>query len=77
MQSKSNSSKEDQIVTTTCSYDCGARCLLKVHIQDEKIVHISTENREGLFIQACPRGLAQKSVIYHSALIPRHGQTHS
>ena len=50
------------IYTTTCSYDCGGRCLLKVYVRDGKIEKISTENREGLDIRACPRGLAQKAV---------------
>ena len=66
MLAKSNPRQDDQIVTTTCSYDCGGRCLLKVHIQGQKIVHISTENQKGLHLQACPRGLAQKAVVYHS-----------
>ena len=56
---------EDRIFTTTCSYDCGGRCLLKVHVRDGKITHISTENRKGLHIQACPKGLAQQSVVHH------------
>ncbi len=56
---------EDRIFTTTCSYDCGGRCLLKVHVRDGEITHISTENRKGLHIQACPKGLAQQSVVHH------------
>jgi anaerobic dimethyl sulfoxide reductase subunit A len=66
MPANSNRNQDEQIITTTCSYDCGGRCLLRVHIRDQKIAHISTENRKGLHIQACPRGLAQKSVVYHS-----------
>jgi anaerobic dimethyl sulfoxide reductase subunit A len=66
MPANSNRNQDDQIITTTCSYDCGGRCLLRVHIRDQKIAHISTKNRKGLHLQACPRGLAQKSVVYHS-----------
>ena len=51
------------IKTTTCSYDCGGRCLLKVHVKNGKISQISTENRNGLHLKACPRGLAQKNVM--------------
>lgn len=58
--------KNRQILTTTCSFDCGGRCLLKVHIQNNRIEHISSENRNGLHLKACQRGLAQKSVVYHS-----------
>ena len=65
MQTKNRSKKEDRIVTTTCSYDCGSRCLLKVHIRDNTITRISTENQKGLHIQACPKGLAQHSVVHH------------
>ncbi len=71
MQHKTNRNKNDQIVTTTCSYDCGGRCLLRVHVRDEKIAHISTGNRNGLHIRACPRGLAQKAVVYHSDRLTR------
>lgn len=57
--------KNDSTVTTTCSYDCGSRCLLKVHAQDGKMARISTENQKGLHLQACPKGLAQLSVVGH------------
>jgi len=60
-----NYGKKDRIVTTTCAYDCGGRCLLKVHLRGGKIAHISTEDRNGLHLQACPKGLAQKSVVGH------------
>ncbi len=65
MQLKARRKKEDRIITTTCAYDCGGRCLLKVHVRDGEIAHISTENRKGLYIQACPKGLAQQSVVHH------------
>ena len=56
--------KQLEIITTTCSYDCGARCLLKVHVKDGKIFRITTEKIRGLNITACPRGLLQKEVVY-------------
>ncbi len=65
MHLKPDSNKADQISTTTCAYDCGSRCLLKVHLRDKKIVHISSSNREGHYLQACPRGLAQASAVNH------------
>ena len=55
--------KGQNVITTTCAYDCGGRCLLKVHIKDGNISRISTEKRGGLHIQACPRGLAQDAVL--------------
>ena len=63
MAHETPSDTNERIMTTTCSYDCGGRCLLKVHVKDDKIQHISTENRRGLEVRACPRGLAQKAVV--------------
>ncbi len=65
MKPNADHGKKDRIVTTTCSYDCGGRCLLKVRVRDEKIVDIGTEDRHGLHVKACPRGLAQKDVVHH------------
>ena len=61
MTDASNATTET-IYTTTCSYDCGGRCLLKVHVRGSRIKKISTGNVEGLDLRACPRGLAQKAV---------------
>jgi len=54
----------EKIITTTCSYDCGARCLLKVHLKEGRILRITSGKVKGLGISACPRGLAQKDVVY-------------
>jgi len=53
----------ERFMTSSCSYDCGGRCLLKIHVRDDKIHHISTKKHHGLDIRACPRGLAQKAVV--------------
>jgi len=63
---KAKPEKNRQILTTTCSFDCGSRCLLTVHVRNNRIEHISSENRSKLHLKACLRGLAQKSVVYHS-----------
>jgi anaerobic dimethyl sulfoxide reductase subunit A len=62
MASKHISNPEEIVKTTTCSYDCGARCLLKVHLSNGKIKRIGTDTRHGPGLKACPRGLAQGHV---------------
>ena len=54
----------DQIVTSTCSGDCGARCPLQVYMQDGKVMRITTDDRFGPDLRACARGLAQRDVLY-------------
>jgi len=52
----------EQIKTTCCSYDCGGRCLLKVHLEDGKIKRLTTDPRPAPSLKACRRGLAQHEV---------------
>ncbi len=61
---KRHLSEKKESVTTTCSYDCGARCLLQVFLKDNKVERIASKNESNLKLTACPRGLAQKEVLY-------------
>ena len=55
---------EEQVVTTTCSWDCGSRCLLKVHVSAGRISRIETDERPMPSLKACLRGLYGKEVVY-------------
>jgi anaerobic dimethyl sulfoxide reductase subunit A len=59
-----SSAAEERIVTTACAWDCGSRCLLKVHVSGGKISRIETDDRPMPSLKACPRGLSQKEVVY-------------
>ncbi|MBT8365641.1 MAG: molybdopterin-dependent oxidoreductase [Deltaproteobacteria bacterium] len=64
MNRKNHSKKQEKVITTTCSYDCGGRCLLKVHVCDGRISRIATDNTRGPGLKACIRGLSQNEVVY-------------
>ncbi len=60
----SSKDSTEKVVLTSCSYDCGARCILKVRVRDGRIVHIGTDDRPMPSLKACVRGLAQKDVVH-------------
>jgi anaerobic dimethyl sulfoxide reductase subunit A len=55
---------EGEVKITTCSYDCGGRCVLRVHVSSGVIERISTDDSPGPGLKACSRGLSQKDVVY-------------
>jgi anaerobic dimethyl sulfoxide reductase subunit A len=57
------SAGDPRLVTTTCSFDCGARCLLRVQVADGRVARIGTEKRSEFGLTACVRGLSQKEVL--------------
>jgi anaerobic dimethyl sulfoxide reductase subunit A len=57
------------IVTSTCSHNCGGRCVVNAHVRDDRIIHISTDmrrwNPEHPPLPACARGVGQIERVYH------------
>lgn len=55
---------EEKIVITTCTHDCGGRCLLKVHVRDGVITRIETDDGAEPQLRACVRGRAYRQRVY-------------
>jgi hypothetical protein len=55
-----NSDSPSKVVTTSCYYAYGDRCLLKVYVDKGKISRIGTDESQMPNLKACPKGLAQK-----------------
>jgi hypothetical protein len=59
-----DSAAEEGVVTTTCSWNCGYRCLLEAFISSGKVSRIETDERPMPSLRAHPRGFSQKEVVY-------------
>jgi anaerobic dimethyl sulfoxide reductase subunit A len=59
----------EEIVTTTCGHNCGGRCVVNAHVEDGRIVRISTDPRrwtpEVPPLPACVRGFGALERVYH------------
>ncbi|OGP87441.1 MAG: hypothetical protein A2156_13490 [Deltaproteobacteria bacterium RBG_16_48_10] len=64
MSSKVPLTQSEKVVMTSCSYDCGSRCLLRVHVKDGRIERIRSDDRPMPSLKACLRGLSQRDIVY-------------
>ena len=59
----------EHIVPSTCGHNCGGRCVVNAHVQDGRIVRISTDPRRWTLevppLTACVRGFGSMERIYH------------
>ncbi len=55
---------QSRMVTTSCYYDCGGRCILRVFVDGGVVARVSTDDRPVPALKACLRGLAWKEVVY-------------
>src|SRR4030042_749939 len=53
-----------KIVPTGACYDCGGRCVLRVHVQDGVALRIETDDDDEPQLRACARGRAYRQQVY-------------
>jgi anaerobic dimethyl sulfoxide reductase subunit A len=52
------------IVNSGGCYDCGGRCVLKIHVKDGKAIRVETDDGEEPQIRACLRGRAMRKQMH-------------
>ena len=53
-----------KIVPTGGCYDCGGKCVLKVHVRNGVAIRIETDNGEEPQLRACAKGRAMRRQVY-------------
>ena len=53
-----------RVVPTGACYDCGGRCVLKIHVRHGRAVRVETDDGDEPQIRACARGRALRQQIY-------------
>ena len=60
------SSEEIKIVRTTSAFDCGGRCPLRLHVQNNKIIRVEGDDAdEPEQLRACLRCRAYRKLVHH------------
>jgi anaerobic dimethyl sulfoxide reductase subunit A len=60
---------DEQVFSGTCAHNCGGRCIVRAHVRDGQIVHISSDDGpwtpELPPLRACGRGFAAADRVNH------------
>lgn len=66
MDSQKRGRADDQVRTipTSCTPDCGGKCLLKVHVKNGVIVRTESDEGEDLHLRPCARGRASRQRVH-------------
>ncbi|MBY7142064.1 molybdopterin-dependent oxidoreductase [Virgibacillus sp. NKC19-3] len=66
---------EEKVITTCGTLNCGGRCLIKAHLKDGVITHLSTDTKEDTFdlpqLRACVRGRGYRQFFYNPDRLKR------
>ncbi|HEY6837952.1 MAG TPA: molybdopterin-dependent oxidoreductase, partial [Geobacteraceae bacterium] len=61
---------DTEVFATTCTNNCGGRCLINVHIREGQVVRIESDQSADepggfLAMRACLRGRSYRQILYH------------
>ncbi|OPY70421.1 MAG: Dimethyl sulfoxide reductase DmsA precursor [Syntrophorhabdaceae bacterium PtaU1.Bin034] len=61
--------EETTVITTSCSNNCGGRCILRVHVRGGAVIRIETDPSPDIpdrpALRACLRGRSYRQILYH------------
>lgn len=64
-------SAEEKVVWSACTVNCGSRCPLRMHVKDNKIIYVETDNTGSETynldhqVRACLRGRSMRHRVYN------------
>ncbi len=63
-EESTHSDSQVKVVNTGGCYDCGGRCLLKVHVKDGVAIRVDTDHGDEPQLRGCARGRAMRKQVY-------------
>jgi anaerobic dimethyl sulfoxide reductase subunit A len=64
MAGDDNSASSEKVITTVCNSHCGGACVLKVHVKDNVITRIETDDGPEPQLRACLKGRSYRQRVY-------------